>query len=1135
MTRSIRRLPKPFELELVGDCTVAPWERGYASLGHRMLYAKRLVHPVPTAIRDFAGGVSQPGIPDEAASDPPSPTEVEFPQDGNAAVTGPPQPEDGVFNDSPDEEVPAKAGPRMRPPPPTAVVAGPATPADMSGPSDAPAPMDARDSPGGHETEHAESGRPEKQLRINALSDVGTTPSYPFDDLHEDGKPEYSFSPQELDDLEKYELGLEDEDEKYDGDAFEHLSDDAELLLKEVIFPYTKDEPNLSATELQRLDSIADRIEMIRLKGLGVLCDPSILDGVEYKTLSTRFVRTWRCKHVDGIACWLRRSRFVAREFAWLSEATENLFSPASSAIAYRIIPTMFLKHQPTWGLYAIDIKDAFLTVEQRDPTMVYAQDASNTTVAYALGRVLPGQRSGSMLWHESLTQHLKDAIGLVECECYPSMLKSPCGQCFILLHVDDLFVTGSKQYVNEVLTPCLQSKYSIAVDSVESPGDEVSFLKRSHVLLEGGKMLIQSHHKHFSQMKELMGIGKKYFAKKTPSHPKIDDFDETPALADSDASKYRSAVGTLLYLAPDHPQCQHAIRFLATQMSKPTEHAWQVLKHLVLYMLGHQDVCLSLEFAGEATGVFHEYTNSTCGVLEVFTDADWGASKTTRCSISSCAIFYGGCLLYSASRTQRVVALSSAESEIYAAASGVCDAVLVWRILCWMLGKGIAIHLYLDSAAARGIMARRGVGKIRHLSCRCLWLQALVAAKDLQVSPVSGTKNPADLGTKRLSQHRMLGLMFVMGMHDTTLHERVGEEEAQTFLTQDHVKKAIKTINCCAKVPHQALQLMLLVNALGLGKGDDGTATSNDSSWMYGFLSLATAFGCALIGMFFMMRTVVRRQMRNEMNQQFAAGPEIEQDPAEVNEIDLQLEGSNEMNEPDDLHGTILNAEGETSNGPYTGDFAGEMGRQLRTQELPQPFARYSPEHMILWLIIRGQGRAARANGTDRGRLWKLRVKTLIELLQHVRSCNDATTRNRAMVTLLDAGDFSSDDESPFAGMTPDQRHHHIEDVGRAAEFADQLIQTLQTSDDVTREAVHDVLEAMDLMNSSAEENAEEEPPTSDMDVDDDRYSGMIEMHAQRRRTMRVFRVNRDAALAAGNTEEAAYWERQEDELHFL
>ena len=183
-------------------------------------------------------------------------------------------------------------------------------------------------------------------------------------------------------------------------------------------------------------------------------------------------------------------------------------------------------------------------------------------------------------------------------------------------------------------------------------------------------------------------------------------------------------------------------------------------------------------------------------------------------------------------------MALSSAESEIYSAASGVCDAVLVWRILCWMTGEPIAIHLYLDSAAARGIMARRGVGKIRHLSCRCLWLQALVAAKDLVVSPVAGSKNPADLGTKRLSPHRTLGLMHVMGMYDATLNERVGEEGAQTFLTQDNVKKAIKTINCCAKVPHQALHLMLLVNALGLGKGEDeNVETAEKPTWLHALL----------------------------------------------------------------------------------------------------------------------------------------------------------------------------------------------------------------------------------------------------------------------------------------------------------
>jgi len=33
----------------------------------------------------------------------------------------------------------------------------------------------------------------------------------------------------------------------------------------------------------------------------------------------------------------------------------------------------------------------------------------------------------------------------------------------------------------------------------------------------------------------------------------------------------------------------------------------------------------------------------------------------------------------------------------------------------------------------------------------------------------------------------------------------------------------------------------------------------------------------------------------------------------------------------------------------------------------------------------------------------------------------------------------------------------------------------------------------------------------------------------------MRTFRMNRDAALEMGNMEEVAYWESQEDQLHFL
>ena len=62
------------------------------------------------------------------------------------------------------------------------------------------------------------------------------------------------------------------------------------------------------------------------------------------------------------------------------------------------------------------------------------------------------------------------------------------------------------------------------------------------------------------------------------------------------------------------------------------------------------------------------------------------------------------------------------------------------------------AITLYTDSSAARGIIHRAGLGKLRHLETGYLWLQSAVKAKKLQVRKVLGTENPADLMTKHLA-----------------------------------------------------------------------------------------------------------------------------------------------------------------------------------------------------------------------------------------------------------------------------------------------------------------------------------------------------------------------------------------------
>ena len=114
-----------------------------------------------------------------------------------------------------------------------------------------------------------------------------------------------------------------------------------------------------------------------------------------------------------------------------------------------------------------------------------------------------------------------------------------------------------------------------------------------------------------------------------------------------------------------------------------------------------------------------------------------------------------GGHLIKSWSVAQAVIALSSGEAEYYAALKG-ASVALGFRSMLADLGIEAKITLYSDSSAARGIIHRAGLGKLRHLETGYLWLQAAVKAKRLQVRKVLGSVNPADLFTKHLAAAEM-------------------------------------------------------------------------------------------------------------------------------------------------------------------------------------------------------------------------------------------------------------------------------------------------------------------------------------------------------------------------------------------
>lgn len=58
-------------------------------------------------------------------------------------------------------------------------------------------------------------------------------------------------------------------------------------------------------------------------------------------------------------------------------------------------------------------------------------------------------------------------------------------------------------------------------------------------------------------------------------------------------------------------------------------------------------------------------------------------------------------------------------------------------------------MRVWVDSSAAKSIASRIGLGKIRHLEVKFLWIQEVVKNKKIQVRKIRGDSNPADNLTK--------------------------------------------------------------------------------------------------------------------------------------------------------------------------------------------------------------------------------------------------------------------------------------------------------------------------------------------------------------------------------------------------
>ena len=235
----------------------------------------------------------------------------------------------------------------------------------------------------------------------------------------------------------------------------------------------------------------------------------------------------------------------------------------------------------------------------------------------------------------------------------------------------------------------------------------------------------------------------------------------------------YRSAVGTLLYMAGDRPDIQFHVKELAGRLQSPTEGAWKALEKLVGYLATTMDMHLVMRSQTKS----NSFRNRTRGLttapmfeeaehmwlLEVTCDSDWSGNKQTRSSTSAGCIFLAGNWIHSYARTQKNITLSSTEAEYVALVSGASEGLLLKAAVEHLTGEQVKLVIYGDNSSSIAIAQKEGVGKLKHLSGRLLWPQQR-QSKDLDLRKLDTATNPSDIGTKTLGGKRINLLMYFMG-----------------------------------------------------------------------------------------------------------------------------------------------------------------------------------------------------------------------------------------------------------------------------------------------------------------------------------------------------------------------------------
>ena len=360
-------------------------------------------------------------------------------------------------------------------------------------------------------------------------------------------------------------------------------------------------------------------------------------------------------------------------------------------------------------------------------------------TIVVQLDKALYGCIESAALWYHDLVSKLSK-LGFTENPydlCVFNKLENDGVQTTIVLHVDDMLVTSTKQAHIRALNQQLKVAYG---DTTFTEGDVLDYLGMTFDFTIAGEVSITMDHAVNEILRE---AGDNIKKRTTPATDMLFVVrDDAQPCTEPERARFHSTTAKLLYVCKRvRPECLSAVSFLTTRVHKCDTDDLAKLIRVLGYILASKERGVTLRI-GEHMGV------------KAYIDAAYGVHTDTGRSHTGCCIVLGmegRGPVESKSCKQKSVTKSSTEAELMSLSDMAGE---VMHMRNFIINQGYEVGpaiLYQDNLSCMALMKKGGPTseRSRHIMLRHFWLAERVEDKEVIIEHLSTADMIANALTK--------------------------------------------------------------------------------------------------------------------------------------------------------------------------------------------------------------------------------------------------------------------------------------------------------------------------------------------------------------------------------------------------